>query len=161
MGGCFSLKFPLGPLTFWWSVNSAQRSRNSQCSPKNMNEKFSVFFRRRECCEGGSACGLGLKWVRDLVWLILRQKHPSVKIVCERIEKSKNQKHRSVKDRLWKNWKSLTWHYWHHSALTGVSDIPDKVSVSFMSWGGPLQCPGAIDTCDIWPCAAEGHFWSH
>ena len=78
--------FPLGPLTFWWSVNSAQRPRNSQCSRENMNEParvFSVFFFRRGCCEWFAQ---GLKmWNRERViqfgWWV--KKHRSVKIVKE------------------------------------------------------------------------------
>ena len=41
------------------------------------------------------------------------------------------------KDCLGKNWKSLAWHYWHHSALlTGVSDIPVKTISQFAVIGG-------------------------
>ena len=62
--------FPLGPLTFWWPVNSAQRSRNSHCSRTKIwmsRQKVSVFFRGRAHCEWYLACGRGLKMWKQII----------------------------------------------------------------------------------------------
>ena len=106
--------FPLGPLTFWWSVNSAQRPRNSQCSHENMNEPARVF----------QSSFLGEGVVSDLpgVW-----KCEIMSELYSLVDGSKN----TDQSRLLKNRKSLTWHYWHHSALTGISDVPVNIICQF------------------------------
>ena len=111
--------FPLGPLTFWWSVNSAQRPRNSQCSHENMNEPARVF----------QSSFLGEGVVSDLpgVW-----KCEIMSELYSLVDGSKN----TDQSRLLKNRKSLTWHYWHHSALTGISDVPVKTICQFGVMGG-------------------------